>query len=240
MEKNFQEKTNIFDITINNIVYTINFNTMSQAQKNDNTKCRRIRRATEDENEMAQSAPQSSPGTAPRAMQITHSLNLIPPTDNASIENQTEDEYSNDDEWETETGSEEDAYEYDEEYDVTKSKAPIIVPISKPSSSVAIATQNQETKPKPLLDVNVSQYSTTTPYALSPFDACQKSPAEINTFFINLKPVMEYNIEVLNISVSDAAVISVIFSELFLLSNMPIIAAALAIVIWILYQYYKR
>jgi WWE domain len=237
LEKNFQEKTNIFDVTINNIVYTINFNTMSQAQKNDNTKCRRIRRATEDE--MALSAPQSSPGTTPRAM---HSLNLIPPTDNESIENETEDEYSDDDDdqWETETGSEEDAYEYDEEYDVTKSKAPIIVPISIPSSSVAIDSQNQETKPKPLLEVNFSPHPTTTPYALSPFDACQKSPAEINTFFINLKPVMEYNIEVLNISVSDAAVISVIFSELFLLNNMPIIAAALAIVIWILYQYYKR
>jgi WWE domain len=236
LEKHFQEKTNIFDVTINNIVYTINLNTMFQAQKNDNTKCRRIRRATEDV--MAMSAPQSSPRTAPQEMQISHSMNLVPPT--APIENQIDEEYSNDDEqWETESGSEDD--DNGEEYEATKSKAPIIVPpISISSSSFAIASQNQVTEPKPLHEVNLSPYSTTTPCASLPFDVRQRSSAKSSTFFNKMKPVMDYNIEVLNLSVGDTAVISVIFFELFVLHNVPIIAAALAIVIWILYQYYKR
>jgi WWE domain len=47
LEKNFKKKNNHFEITINSTVYVVNLYTMTQEQKNNYLKLRRMKRATE-------------------------------------------------------------------------------------------------------------------------------------------------------------------------------------------------
>jgi hypothetical protein len=95
--------------------------------------------------------------------------------------------------------------------------------------------QNLATKSRPpqvnSFSLNKSPYST----------ASHKSAAHtISAYKRKIKAVMEQKIEGLNLCVGDAAVIVFILFVVYMLRKMPIIAAAMALIIYIMSQQFKR